>query len=116
MTPCSSCIRHLGFWSLNGCRVLETVGGSDDVTRAGYAYGTLTNHAESGEERFEISIDPRTDDVVYRIDAVSWPQAPLARIGLPIARALQARFRRHSADAMAHAVRDLRPTRGARGS
>ena len=116
MTPCSSCIRHLGFWSLNGCRVLETVGGSDDVTRAGYAYGTLTNHAESGEERFEISIDPRTDDVVYRIDAVSWPQAPLARIGLPIARALQARFRRHSADAMAHAVRDLRPTRGTRGS
>jgi uncharacterized protein (UPF0548 family) len=97
-------IRHLGFWSLNGCRVLYTVGGSDDLTRVGYAYGTLTNHAESGEELFEISIDPRTDDVVYRIDAVSWPQAWLARIGWPIARVLQARFRRESAAAMKRAV------------
>ena len=39
-------IRHLGFWSLNGCRVLYTVGGDG---RFGFAYGTLTNHAESGE-------------------------------------------------------------------
>lgn len=109
-------IRHLGFWSLNGCRVLYTVGGPEDATRVGYAYGTLTNHAESGEELFEVFIDPRTDEVVYRIDAVSWPQAWLARVGRPIARVLQARFRRHSAAAMARAVRDVRPSPGARDS
>ena len=46
-------IRHLGFWSLNGCRVLYSVGSLNDVARFGFAYGTLTNHAESGEERRE---------------------------------------------------------------
>src|SRR5262245_3382008 len=47
-------IRHLGFWSLNGCRVLYSVGSPSDVARFGFAYGTLTNHAESGEELFEV--------------------------------------------------------------
>jgi uncharacterized protein (UPF0548 family) len=97
-------IRHLGFWSLNGCRVLYTVGGLDDAPRFGFAYGTLTNHAESGEELFEVFVDPRTDDVMYRIRATSSPQTVLARVGQPIVRLLQARFRRHSAVAMKHAA------------
>jgi uncharacterized protein (UPF0548 family) len=101
-------IRHLGFWSLNGCRVLYCVGGPDDVTRFGYAYGTLTNHAESGEELFEVFIDPRTEDVAYRIRATSWPQAMLARLGQPIVRVLQRRFRDHSVAAMRLATRDIR--------
>lgn len=92
-------IRHLGFWSLNGCRVLYIVGGANEA-RFGFAYGTLTNHAESGEELFEVFIDPRTDDVLYRLRAVSWPQATLARLGQPIVRALQQHFRDHSASAM----------------
>ena len=98
-------IRHLGFWSLNGCRVLYSVGGPDDAVRFGFAYGTLTNHAESGEELFEVFIDPRTEDVVYRIRATSQPQATLARFGQPIVRALQARFRDHSVAAMKLATR-----------
>jgi uncharacterized protein (UPF0548 family) len=98
-------IRHLGFWSLNGCRVLYTVGGPDDAARFGFAYGTLTNHAESGEELFEVFIDPETDLVTYRICAASWPQAMLARLGYPFARLLQARFRRDSGTAMKHAAR-----------
>ena len=98
-------IRHLGFWSLNGCRVLYSIGSPGDVARFGFAYGTLTNHAESGEELFEVFIDPRTEDVVYRIRATSWPQATLARFGQPIVRALQERFREHSAAAMKLATR-----------
>ena len=82
-------IRHLGFWSLNGCRVLYSLGSPRDVTRFGFAYGTLTNHAESGEELFEVFVDPRTEDVVYRIRATSSPQATLARFGQPIVRWLQ---------------------------
>jgi uncharacterized protein (UPF0548 family) len=93
-------IRHLGFWSLNGCRVLYGAGGPTDVARFGFAYGTLTNHAESGEELFEVFIDPRTADVVYRIRATCRPQATLARFGQPIVRALQTRFRDHSVAAM----------------
>ena len=98
-------IRHLGFWSLNGCRVLYSVGGPDDVARFGFAYGTLTNHAESGEELFEVFIDPRAEDVVYRIRATSWPQVTLARVGQPIVRVLQKRFRDQSAAAMKRATR-----------
>ena len=97
-------IRHLGFWSLNGCRVLYCLGSPDDPTRFGFAYGTLTNHAESGEELFEVFIDGRTQDVMYRIGATSWPQTTLALLGHPIARALQARFRSHSVEAIRRAM------------
>ena len=94
-------IQHLGFWSLNGCRVLYNVGGD---RRFGFAYGTLTNHAESGEELFDVFLDPESDEVRYRIRATSKSQAALARIGHPIVRALQARFRRDSAAAMKRAI------------
>jgi uncharacterized protein (UPF0548 family) len=97
-------IRHLGFWSLNGCRVLHTVGGQTDDARFGFSYGTLTNHAESGEELFEVYIDPQSADVIYRIRAISWPQAALARVGQPIVRMFQERFREQSAAAMNRAA------------
>jgi len=95
--------RHLGFWSLNGCRVVYL---TDDpvVHQVGFAYGTLTNHAETGEEIFQISRDPVTDDVKYTIRAVSRPRAALARLGSPLARRLQARFRRDSVLAIRRAV------------
>jgi uncharacterized protein (UPF0548 family) len=98
-------IRHLGFWSLNGCRVVYTVGDRDQDASSGFAYGTLTNHAEAGEELFEVFQDPQTGEVMYRIRAVSWPQVMLARLGQPIVRLLQARFRRDSAEAMKRALR-----------
>lgn len=97
-------IRHLGFWSLNGARVLYQVGGIGDQAAFGFAYGTLTNHAESGEELFEVFIDGESGDVIYRIRVVSWPQSALARLGTPIVRLLQARFRRDSAAAMKRAT------------
>ncbi|HKY21691.1 MAG TPA: DUF1990 domain-containing protein [Vicinamibacterales bacterium] len=96
-------IHHMGFWSLNGCRVIYNVG-EGDVARFGYAHGTLINHAEAGEETFEVFLDPRTDAVMYRIRAMSWPRARLARAGQPVVRLLQARFRRDSAAAMKRAM------------
>jgi len=98
-------IRHLGFWSLNGCRVLYSVGSPGDVARFGFGCGTLTNHAESGEELFEVFIDPQTDEVIYRIRAISWPHATLARVGQPIVRVLQRRFRDDSAAALKRSTR-----------
>ena len=95
-------IRHVGFWSLNGARVVYQL--EQNQQTFGFAYGTLTNHAESGEELFEVSLDPQTGDVTYRIRAVSWPQSLLARAGQPIVRLLQERFRRDSAAAMQRAV------------
>jgi uncharacterized protein (UPF0548 family) len=96
-------IRHLGFWSLNGARVLYHIGGTGQAA-FGFAYGTLTNHAESGEELFEVFIDRNSREVRYRIRAVSWPQSALTWIGQPIVRRLQARFRRDSAAAMKRAT------------
>jgi uncharacterized protein (UPF0548 family) len=97
-------IRHFGFWSLNGCRVVYPADSWKDERHVGFAYGTLTNHAESGEELFEVFTDPQCGNVLYRIRAMSWPQATLARVGQPIVRALQARFRRDSVAAMKRAT------------
>jgi uncharacterized protein (UPF0548 family) len=96
-------VRHLGFWSLNGCRVVYQIGVPGD-REFGCAYGTLTNHAESGEEIFQVSIHPETGDVSYTIRAASKPRATLARLGYPVVRSLQARFRRDSASALKRAV------------
>lgn len=102
-------IGHLGFWSLNGCRVVYGVGDRIYGPTFGFAYGTLSNHAEQGEEIFEVSLRPETQEVIYRIRAVSRPRALLARIGYPTVRALQARFRRDSGEAMRQAVKGTAP-------
>ena len=96
-------IRHLGFWSLNGCRVVYGVGGPGQ-NEFGFAYGTLTNHAEAGEELFKVSFHPDSGEVVYVIRAASRPRATLARLGYPVVRSLQARFRFDSSQAMRRAV------------
>jgi len=95
-------VRHLGFWSLNGCRVVYGLDDRDDISQFGFAYGTLTNHAEMGEESFEVSM--AESEVTYRIRAVSKPRAVMARIGYPYARMSQSRFRRDSIAAMRRAI------------
>jgi uncharacterized protein (UPF0548 family) len=93
-------VHHLGFWSCNGCRVLYSIGDQNSNTVFGFAYGTLTNHAECGEEIFEVSLNAESEEVTYRIRAVSRPRATLARIGYPLARIYQHRFRRDSVAAL----------------
>ncbi len=95
-------VRHLGFWSLNGCRVVYKFG-DGDASQFGFAYGTLMNHTEMGEESFEVSM-AESEEVTYRIRAVSKPRAVLARIGYPYARISQSRFRRDSIAAMRRAI------------
>jgi uncharacterized protein (UPF0548 family) len=96
-------IRHVGFWSLNGCRVVYGIG-NDVAHEFGYAYGTLSNHGECGEEVFKVTMDQVSGQVSYVIRAASRPRAMLARLGYPIARHLQARFRRDSARVMQQAA------------
>jgi uncharacterized protein (UPF0548 family) len=94
-------VHHLGLWSLNGCRIVYSVG--DERSSFGFAYGTLSNHVEMGEEIFEVSM-AESDEVTYRISAASRPRAMLARIGYPYTRLCQARFRRDSIAAMKRAI------------
>src|SRR6266853_832028 len=97
-------VNHLGFWSLNGCRVVYTLGDRQTGPRFGFAYGTLINHAELGEEIFELSLVPETEKVIYRIRAVSKARATFARTGYPFTRMLQERFRRDSITALRRAI------------
>jgi uncharacterized protein (UPF0548 family) len=99
--------RHYGFWSLNACRivyVVDEVEEADGVRRFGFAYGTLPDHGAIGEERFMVEWRPADDSVWYDLYALSRPAHPLARLGYPLARALQRRFARASKRAMAAAV------------
>ncbi len=97
--------RHYGSWSLNACRIAYLIEGEEgEVYRYGFAYGTLPEHAESGEERFTVEWNRPDDSVWYDVYAFSRPRHPLARLGYPVGRALQKRFARDSKLAMARAV------------
>jgi uncharacterized protein (UPF0548 family) len=97
-------VRHLGFWSLNGCRIVYLLDDHEREKRFGFAYGTLTNHAESGEEIFEVRLNPESQEVIYRIRAVSRPRAALAVLGYPYTRLCQDRFRQDSIAALQKAA------------
>jgi uncharacterized protein (UPF0548 family) len=98
-------LHHLGFYSLNPCRIVYVVDEDSPIRRFGFAYGTLTEHAESGEERFTIEWNRDDDRVWYDIFAFSRPRQMLARLGYPLSRLLQKRFAQGSKAAMLQAVR-----------
>jgi uncharacterized protein (UPF0548 family) len=84
--------RAFGTWSLNASRVVYMIA---ENRRFGFAYGTLPDHVERGEERF--LIEWLSDDSVwYDIVAFSTPQHPLVKLTRPLARMLQKRFARDS--------------------
>lgn len=97
-------VSHLGIWSLNPCRIVYTIdGAASGIERYGFAYGTLVGHGEIGEERFSVELHPN-GTVWYDLYAFSRP-GEVARLGAPIARALQRRFARQSMAAMTRAVK-----------
>jgi uncharacterized protein (UPF0548 family) len=95
--------RIAGLWWLNACRIVYVIDEADPVHRFGFAYGTLPDHAETGEERFLIEWNRADNSVWYDILAFSRPRHPLTRLGYPFARLVQRRFARQSALAMLRA-------------
>ena len=88
-TPGAIVVLRAGFRPLHltiPCRVIYTEEGSD---RRGFAYGTLPGHPEQGEEAFFVDLTD-TGDVHFRIRAFSRPASPLARVGGPVTRLVQA--------------------------
>lgn len=96
-------VRHFGFWSLNACRIVYVIDEIAATQRYGFAYGTLEQHAEIGEERFTVEYNLADDSVTYDLYAVSRP-GPLARLAYPLARKLQKRFAQDSKEAMRNFV------------
>jgi uncharacterized protein (UPF0548 family) len=72
-------------WVPAACRIVWV---EDEPDRFGFAYGTLSEHPESGEEAFVVSRDPNGR---VRLDIVVFSRArhPLARIGWVVGRRIQ---------------------------
>jgi uncharacterized protein (UPF0548 family) len=97
--------RRFGLWWLSACRIVSVVDEAGPIRRFGFAYGTLPDHAGTGEERFLLEWDRASGEVWYDILAFSRPRWLVARLGYPYMRRLQRRFGRESAAAMVGAVR-----------
>jgi uncharacterized protein (UPF0548 family) len=96
-------ISHLGFWSLNASRIVYVIEGQGRIEKYGFAYGTLADHGEIGEERFTVEFNPDDQEVWFDLYAFSRPRIA-ARLAYPFSRILQKRFARDSKAAMYRAV------------
>jgi len=92
---------HFGLWSRSASRIVYLI---QEERRFGFAYGTLEQHVEQGEERFSVEWSVEDDSVTYDILAFSKPKQWQARLGMPVTRMLQKRFARDSMAAMKRAV------------
>jgi len=91
---------HYGFRSLNAARIVYVI---DEPRRFGFAYGTMPDHLEQGEERFQVEW-LEDDTVWYEIFSFSRPRHWLAWLAYPLSRAAQKRFADDSMEAMEAAV------------
>ncbi len=98
-------VKKFGLWSLNAARIVYVI---DEPLRFGFAYGTLPDHVERGEELFQVE---RTSDglVFYDVQAFSQPNALVARLAKPWMRRWQKRFGIDSRRAMLRAARGVAP-------
>jgi len=97
-------VEHFGFYSMNATRIIYVIDEQGDVDRFGFAYGTLTEHGEIGEERFSVEYHRSTGEIWYDLFAFSRPGNLPARIGYPLGRYLQRSFASDSLNAMKRAV------------
>lgn len=95
--------RALGLWVLNACRLVYVIEEDEPIRRCAFAYGTLPEHAESGEERFQVEWH-EDDSVWYDILAFSRPNQLFSKIAHPYVRYKQKHFARDSISAMKAAV------------
>lgn len=94
----------LRIWVLNACRIVYVLEETAPFQRFAFAYGTLPEHAESGEERFQIEWHAEDDSVWYDIFAYSRPNQLLSKISYPYVRRKQKQFAQDSLQAMKNAV------------
>ncbi|HEV2147752.1 MAG TPA: DUF1990 domain-containing protein [Longimicrobiaceae bacterium] len=97
-------VRHLGLWSVNPCRIVYLLEERGAIERAGFAIGTLPEHAERGEERFSVEWHRSDDSVWFELFACAGPNHWLTRVGYPGLRLLQHRFGKGAIRAMRSAV------------
>ena len=75
-------VRHFGFWSLNAARIVYLINEQDSLEMFGFGYGTISGHAERGEERFTVEYHHSDDAVWYDLCAFSQPKHFLAKLDI----------------------------------
>ena len=100
--------RAMGVWTVNACRIVYVLDEAGAVETFGFAYGTLPNHVECGEERFKVQWNHNDDSVWYDLFAFSRPNHILTRLGYPFVRLIQKRFANDSMNAILSTVRSSR--------
>lgn len=97
-------ISHFRFYSLNASRIVYVIDDDMPVRRFGFAYGTLKDHGEKGEERFLVEWNRDTNQVFYDLFSFSEPGNITVQALYPVARQLQRKFAQGSLHAMKRAV------------
>jgi uncharacterized protein (UPF0548 family) len=97
-------VHHFGFYSLNACRIVYIIDEDGSTKRFGFAYGTLWEHAESGEERFAVEWRRDKDEIWYDLLAFSRPRNMAVRFAYPLSRKLRGSFAKSSKLAMLRAT------------
>jgi uncharacterized protein (UPF0548 family) len=110
--PVAVIARGVGVRWLNACRIIYVIADPGPIRRYGFAYGTLPDHAATGEERFLVEWNPAEGIVWYDILAFSRPRRLLTRLGYRYMRRVQKQFGRQSAAAMVRAVQRCEPESG----
>jgi uncharacterized protein (UPF0548 family) len=89
-------IRMGPLYSIAACRIVYVC---DEADRFGFAYGTLPEHPETGEEAFVVERDG-VGQVHFTITAFSRPASPITRLAKPLTRAIQRRVTRGYLEAL----------------
>jgi uncharacterized protein (UPF0548 family) len=92
------CVRLPGAYVTAAARVVYV---TSEPGRRGFAYGTLPQHPEQGEEAFHVV--RHASRILFRVTAFSRPRHPLARIGAPVSRLIQ----QHTSQAYLRAMREV---------
>src|SRR5215469_8436580 len=88
-------VSHLKFWSLNACRIVCVIQEGHATEIYGFAYGTLNDHGETGEERFTVEFKSHGLICVVRhlcILAAATPAALGLSVHKVIAKTIRTRF------------------------
>jgi len=89
-------IKILGIWWRNSAKIVYVI---DKPDCFGFAYGSLLEHAEQGEEAFWISRDS-TGRITYHLKAFSKPKFWAAKLAYPLTRKYQHKFAQESLQQM----------------
>jgi uncharacterized protein (UPF0548 family) len=93
-----------GVWALSVSRIVAVIDATSPRRRFAVIYGTLPQHVETGEERFQIEWDRSDDSVWYEVEAFYRPHHPLVRWTWPLVGHIPHQFLLESATALQRAI------------